>query len=426
MVSIGVVIPCFNHNHLVMKALQSLTQLHVQPSHVVVVDDGSDIPVVLPDVAPTFNLSLLRIANGGLANARNQGLRLLNTDWLVFLDADDYLYPNAFDFLPDIANTTKVDIFVSNHELINGSQRRVVKPLYSQPINAILQSNIAPIHAYVFRRDVLNQYEGFDTTDLIKGGHEDYELLFRLLVQGAALRHVDNVACAYIKYANSMSANKVAMAHSRLRVWLRHFPRIADLSVDDIYVALLFLVENCQLADELRIDEEYALALEFWRIQAKNKQSTLNISVLKSMLQNAPDWLGETLLADLSDIKQATYQLPSRQNVFDWRVRYAHFHVAYQRLKACLSAWQLQSNKQLIVYGCGEIAREVLPFIGLITQPKVVDSFQYGHHFAGFEVADASITSHYDNALIYIASETAWDEIYTGLMKLAVDPKAIY
>jgi len=401
-------------------------QLHVQPSHVVVVDDGSDLPLVLPDFAPTFNLSLLRIANGGLANARNQGLRLLNTDWLVFLDADDYLYPSAFDFLQDIANTTTVDIFVSNHELIDGSQRRVVKPLYSEPLNAVLQSNIAPIHAYVFRRQVVNQYQGFDTTDLIKGGHEDYELLFRLLVDGVVLRHVDNVACAYIKYANSMSANKVAMAHSRLRVWLRHFPRIADLSVDDIYVALLFLVENCQLAEELRLNEAYALALKYWHNQAKNKQSALNMSVLKSMLQNGPDWLGEKLLAELSDIKHATYQLPSRQNVFDWRARYAHFHVAYQRLKACLHAWQMQSTKQLIVYGCGEIAQEVLPIIGLITQPKVVDSFQHGHHVAGFEVADASIASLYNNALIYIACKTAGDESYTGLMKLAVDPKAIY
>lgn len=109
---VDVVIPVFGHAHLLGQALDSLGRQEVDV-RVVVVDDGNDVPVVLPSLDSCMNrveASLVRCeSRGGIARARNIGLAQCGGDAVIFLDADDELQRSALKLLGDKLEVTGCD-----------------------------------------------------------------------------------------------------------------------------------------------------------------------------------------------------------------------------------------------------------------------------------------------------------------------------
>src|SRR5690349_6707431 len=91
---VSIVIPTYNHAHFLGEAIDSATSQSVAPREIIVVDDGSsDNPAAI--VAKYPAIRFVRQSNQGLAAARNTGLDLAVGRYVVFLDADDRLMPNA-------------------------------------------------------------------------------------------------------------------------------------------------------------------------------------------------------------------------------------------------------------------------------------------------------------------------------------------
>ena len=90
-----VIIPVYNRIKYLAHAIQSVLGQSHPAIQVIVVDDGSPI-----DPLPVVSLYgdrvvLFRKPNGGVASARNAGLRRATGDYVLFLDEDDYLEPDA-------------------------------------------------------------------------------------------------------------------------------------------------------------------------------------------------------------------------------------------------------------------------------------------------------------------------------------------
>jgi GT2 family glycosyltransferase len=88
---LDVIIPIHNNLRYLRTAVDSaLAQLNADV-RVLVVDDGSDEPVI--DEVASWNdervTSIRRAQRGGIGAARNTGVRAATSEWLSFLDADD-------------------------------------------------------------------------------------------------------------------------------------------------------------------------------------------------------------------------------------------------------------------------------------------------------------------------------------------------
>jgi len=100
---ISVVIPCYNSAQWVGSAVRSVLCQTLPAAEILVVDDGStDNPA---EVLKEFGsrIRLLHRENGGLSAARNTGAAAAQGDWLLFLDADDRLFPDALESLATMA-----------------------------------------------------------------------------------------------------------------------------------------------------------------------------------------------------------------------------------------------------------------------------------------------------------------------------------
>ncbi|HZG40546.1 MAG TPA: glycosyltransferase family 2 protein [Nodosilinea sp.] len=92
---ITIIIPTYNRPQFLPQAVQSALAQTLEDLEVLVVDDGSSIPVDLP---PNPRLRILRLPeNKGTAAARNAGARAAKGRYISYLDDDDQLLPHMVE-----------------------------------------------------------------------------------------------------------------------------------------------------------------------------------------------------------------------------------------------------------------------------------------------------------------------------------------
>jgi glycosyltransferase involved in cell wall biosynthesis len=98
---VSVIIPAYNYESYVGIAIKSVIAQTYLKIEIIVVDDGSTD--CTSEVVHSFGnrVRYVRKSNGGLASARNLGIRRAKGEFLLFLDADDELEPEAIECMYD-------------------------------------------------------------------------------------------------------------------------------------------------------------------------------------------------------------------------------------------------------------------------------------------------------------------------------------
>ena len=90
---ISVIIPVFNRKDIVLEAIQSVLQQMPKNYEVIVVDDGSTDNTANYIESLNLPVHVIRKENGGVASARNAGIRIAKGEYIAFLDSDDLWLP---------------------------------------------------------------------------------------------------------------------------------------------------------------------------------------------------------------------------------------------------------------------------------------------------------------------------------------------
>ncbi len=92
--ALSVIVPVYNSAECLKQCLAALARSQFDDFEALVVDDGSDEPV--ESLAASFGFKYLRIDGpGGPARARNLGAAQVNGRYIVFIDADVCIHPDA-------------------------------------------------------------------------------------------------------------------------------------------------------------------------------------------------------------------------------------------------------------------------------------------------------------------------------------------
>lgn len=113
----SVVIAAYNAERTLGKAIQSVLDQTWPPHELIVVDDGSTDGTF--EVARSFGARVIcvRQSNAGVSAARNAGAHRASGDWLAFLDADDWYYPDRLRWHAEwIARDPALDFLTGDSE----------------------------------------------------------------------------------------------------------------------------------------------------------------------------------------------------------------------------------------------------------------------------------------------------------------------
>jgi glycosyltransferase involved in cell wall biosynthesis len=112
-----VVIPAYNPEAMLREAIDSVLRQSVLPQEILVVDDGSQVPVTLDLSHPEVTQRVIRQANSGYGAAVNTGIGATATDLVGFLDHDDLGLPGKVE--------TQLELLGPEVSVVGGATRVV-------------------------------------------------------------------------------------------------------------------------------------------------------------------------------------------------------------------------------------------------------------------------------------------------------------
>lgn len=188
---IDVIIPVFNGEAYISRALKSVQSQTLPVSHIIVADDGSadgTVQVVEALMRTDDRITCLKLPHGGVSAARNAGIAASSSPFIAFLDADDVWSPQKLERQMEVFDRSGPETgFVhSSYFLIDAQGRRlsdsnVVPPKLRGDIFTplLLEGYVlsGSASSVVVRRDVLDKAGYFDER-LFHG--EDWDLWIRL------------------------------------------------------------------------------------------------------------------------------------------------------------------------------------------------------------------------------------------------------
>lgn len=90
----SVIIPAYNSATTLARAIDSVLAQSYPAQEIIVVDDGSTDRTFEVVARYGEKVRYIRQDNAGVSSARNRGALAASGDWLAFLDADDWYYPD--------------------------------------------------------------------------------------------------------------------------------------------------------------------------------------------------------------------------------------------------------------------------------------------------------------------------------------------
>ena len=131
-ISVGIVVPVFNVEKYIAQCLDSIINQTYQNIEIIIIDDGStdNSGKICDDFAQNdHRIKVIHKDNGGIMSAWIEGVKIIKSDFVYFVDSDDWIENNTILVLVDKLIETKADIIIHNYLLVGTEQSIKVKHL---------------------------------------------------------------------------------------------------------------------------------------------------------------------------------------------------------------------------------------------------------------------------------------------------------
>ncbi len=185
---VSVVIPTYNRSRIVESAIRSALSQTFKDYEVIVVDDGSTDGTVEYLESLHLPIKIISKKNGGVASARNAGIKEAQGDYIAFLDSDDSWLPDKLKAQVEYlyANPDTPLVYTDEYIEVNGETLQNTR-FQRADVGDDIKNNFllagfvqrTPIHtsAVMVSKKVLDEVGYFNETLKI---HEDSELWNRI------------------------------------------------------------------------------------------------------------------------------------------------------------------------------------------------------------------------------------------------------
>lgn len=235
---ISVVIPTYNSGAYITETLLSVFNQTYKNYEVIVSDDGSadNTEELVKTVFSKFpqKTRFLKNTHAGPGAARNKGIEASEGEWMAFLDSDDQWFPQKLQKVVDYISCNIHINLVCHSEIQKiGKDERLLRysDLYDsrkKPFLSLYRKNALSTSAVTVKKELLMKTTLFDTT---LPSAQDYDLWLQLsIIPGINIGFIEEPLGFYMIRRNNISSNIERRLHCMLRISLKHFKNLEQVS----------------------------------------------------------------------------------------------------------------------------------------------------------------------------------------------------
>ena len=243
---ISIIIPCYNSETFVGRALDSVLKQTYKDWEIILVNNNStDGTQAVLDAFQAKYPEKVRVFNEtkkGAPAARNKGLQEARGEWVQFLDADDEILPEKLAGQIALAEKEGASIVTSPYTRIGTRDRKhfvVPRGLYMDDVwSALILSNMGITSSNLFKRALLLKVQGWDEKLVAS---QEYDMMFRMLQLNPKVAF-DNRDLTIIHFG---SVESVSRTEDRVKG-----RKILDSRIDLRFRIKKYLADNNLLTEE--------------------------------------------------------------------------------------------------------------------------------------------------------------------------------
>ncbi len=134
---ISIIVPVYNSERFLERCINSLINQSYRHLEIVLVDDGSNdkSPQICDIYSKKYaNVKVVHKKNGGLSSARNAGLDVVSGKYIGFIDSDDWVALDAYEYLhkliiensAEVAQIEYAMVYSENDNVQNSTEKIVI------------------------------------------------------------------------------------------------------------------------------------------------------------------------------------------------------------------------------------------------------------------------------------------------------------
>lgn len=221
---VSIIIPCYNSAAWVSEAIESCLSQTYQPIEVVVVDDGSTDNSLEVINQYSEQVKVITGPNQKLSAARNKGFAASHGDYILFLDADDYISSDTIAVLVEALENHENSVSVCNwSRFMDGPDGRETLEIGEEyVIEGDLFYNrftkwFMPPHSILWPRSVFVRLGGWDEKLL---NYHDYDLMARAILDGVGICRIHKGQAYYRTHSEEISSSgQISREHILSRIY---------------------------------------------------------------------------------------------------------------------------------------------------------------------------------------------------------------
>lgn len=223
-VAVSVIVPAYNAEKTVEKALQSLIDQTFKDIEIIIIDDGSKDKTreFISSIAAKDNRIklILKDVNEGLSAARNSGIEIATGDYIGFVDSDDWCEKDMFEKLYNGANDADVvvsgfyhDSLADDGSLVVQTENRMTESASTSDKKEIVKwaAKLDSMRIFAFTWNKLYKREFLEKTGIIFEQQtliEDYMYNCKIWESVGKLSVVEGAYYHYIKFSKEALTQK--------------------------------------------------------------------------------------------------------------------------------------------------------------------------------------------------------------------------
>jgi glycosyltransferase involved in cell wall biosynthesis len=231
-VDVSIIIPAYNMEQYVEKAVQSAIDQTHQSIEVIVINDASTDATgdIIDGFSDVPNVTVLHnVVNLHVSDTRNRAVGLASGRYILPLDADDALMPNAVELMLKELNDNKDLHIVAGKLLLSNEQGTIQDKLGGWPDSVDLKLQLKGMnrlpYCSMYRKYVWKSVGGYRRR--ITTGVEDADFWTRALSYGYKAEVINKPVLRYLMRDNSLGKQN----QEGNDAWLKWFPWTRDTSL---------------------------------------------------------------------------------------------------------------------------------------------------------------------------------------------------